>query len=207
MRIFGKEVRDKYGRMVDSPLQWIKKWWLGRKLRNGKVPRGRTISPMEAADALAVGAPANAIEGFGILSARVIRGSGVTDLGVISVQKITVAFRDRLVDSLQNSTTAPLDVFKYHATGTGTTAEANTDTALVTEVGARVSGTQTESAANIYRSVATVTPGGTYAITEHGLLSAAAAGVLMDRSVFAAINITAADSIQFTYDATFNAEA
>jgi hypothetical protein len=29
----------------------------------------------------------------------------------------------------------------------------------------------------------------------------------MDRSVFAAINVTAADSIEFTYEATFAAEA
>lgn len=220
MKIFGREVRDKEGRMVDSPLQWLRKWWLGKKLRKGKVPHGRTLSSAEVADALRVGAPLNAIEGFGILSVKVWKSIFLSthpeywhhgywdDRGVVSVEKITVAFRDRLVDSLQNSTTAPLDVFKYHAVGTGTTAEDNAQTALVTEVGSRVSGTQTEGGgANIYRSVATVTPGNTYAITEHGLFSAAAAGVMMDRSVFAAINVAATDSIQFTYDATFSAEA
>jgi hypothetical protein len=209
MRLFGRELRDKEGKMIDGLFTRFRRWWLGRRLRTGKVPRGRRVSAREAIDALVSSYGGVMGEIWGVLSCRVYRGEAAQweDYGCISVQKITTAFRDRMVSALQNSTTYPLDVFKFHACGTGTTAEANTDSALVTEVGSRVAGTQTNNGSNIYRSVATITPGGTYAITEHGILSAATGGILMDRSVFAAINVGTTDSIQFTYDCTFNAEA
>ena len=199
--------RDKQGKVIDSMWERFKSWNLGRKLRQGKLPRGR-ITSKQASDAFALGCPSNAIEGFGILSAKVIRGNQVDDLGVICVRKITTAFRDYVVDSLQNSTTSPLDDFKFHAAGTGVVAEANTDTTLGTEIESRVSGTQLEGAsANIYKTVATIPFTGTHAVTEHGVLSAASAGTLMDRSVFSAINVVNTDTIEFTYEATFNAEA
>lgn len=209
MKLFGTEWRDKEGKMIDGLFTRFRRWWLGRRLRTGKVPRGRTVSAHEAIDALTSTYGGIMGEIWGVLSCRVCRGGTGQweDHGCISVQKITTAFRDRMVSALQNSTTYPLDVFRYHTCGTGTTAEANTDSALVTEVGSRVAGTQTNNGSNIYRTVATITPGGSYAITEHGILSAATGGILMDRSVFAAINVAAGDSIQFTYDCTFNAEA
>jgi hypothetical protein len=195
--------------MIDGLFTRFRRWWLGYKLRTGKVPRGRTVSSSEAIDALVSSYRGVMGEIWGVLSCRVYRGATGQweERGCISVQKITTAFRDRMVSALQNSATYPLDVFKYHACGTGATAEATTDSALVTEVGSRVAGTQTNNGSNIYRTVATITPGGSYAVTEHGILSAATGGILMDRSVFAAINVAAADSIQFTYDCTFNAEA
>jgi len=200
--------RDKDGTVVPGVWQKIKSYWLGRRLRQGKIPRGRTITSEQAAEVLALGAPKNAIEGFGLLFAKVNRGGKSEDLGLISVLKITTAFRDYLVDSLQNSTTHPLSNFRYHGSGTGATAEANTQSALVTEVAARSAGTQLEGAtANIYRSVGTINYTGSFAIVEHGLFSANTAGTLMDRSVFSAINVTNGDSIEFTYEATFNAEA
>lgn len=207
MKLFGKEIRDKQGRMIDGLWTRIRKWWLGRQLRAGKLPRGRTSR--EIIEAIESGYRGLFGEIWGVLSCRVIHVDGTyEDHGVISIRKVTTAFRDRIVDCLQNSTTSPLDVFKYHACGTGTSAEANTETALVTEVGSRVAGTQVEGAsANIYKSVATITPGGSYAITEHGILSASTSGILMDRSLFTAINVGATDSIQFTYECTFNAEA
>jgi len=208
MKLLGKEIRTKDGKMLDSIIQIIKTYWLAKQIRKGKLPRGR--SRKEVIAAITDSYTGIMGEIWGVLSVRIYRGETGEweDGGCISIKKVTTAFRDRIVASLQNSTTSPLDVFKYHACGTGTTAEANTQTALVTEVGSRVSGTQaTDGNANVYRTVATITPGNTYAITEHGILSAASAGVLMDRSVFAAINVGASDSIQFTYDCTFNAES
>jgi predicted methyltransferase len=208
VKIFGKEIRTADGKIRDSLWQRFRSWRLGRQIRKGKLPRGRTHQ--EVVDAITGSYKGIMGEFWGVLSAKVYRAKTGQweDVGCISVQKITTAFRDRMVASLQNSTTSPMDVFKYHACGTGTTAEANTQTALVTEVGSRVSGTQTtDGNAYVYRTVATITPGGVYAITEHGVLSASTAGTLMDRSVFAAINVEATDSIAFTYDATFNAEA
>lgn len=141
----------------------------------------------------------------GKLSARVIRGSGETlDLGLISIGVVTTAGVNALVDAFQGLFT--LSNFKYHASGTGTTAEATTDTVLVAEVGSRVVGTQTEgSSANIYKTVGTITYASSYAITEHGLFSASTGGTLWDRSVFSAINVSANDSIEFTYELTCNA--
>ena len=202
-----KRLQD--GRVKDTLWQRFKSWYLARRIRKGKLPRGRVMNSKEVQSAIQDSLRGCMTEIWGILSARVIRiGEKPLDLGVISVKKVTTAFRDYIVDSLQNSTTSPLSNFKYHACGTGTTAEANTQTALVTEVGSRQSGTQIEGAtANIYKTVATITPGGTYAITEHGIFSANSAGTLMDRSLFSAINVSPSDSIEFTYECTFNAEA
>jgi hypothetical protein len=152
----------------------------------------------------------NVVELTGMLSARVFRANGrVQDLGVIARKKVTTAFVNHLVDSLQNQTATPIDTFKYHDSGTGVGAESNANTALGTPCGeARDVGTQLEGAsANIYKSVATHTYAGPFAITEHGLFSAAAAGTLMDRSVFAAINVVATEKIEFSYELTAQAEA
>ena len=74
-----------------------------------------------------------------------------------------------------------------------------------TEVGSRVVGTQEEGAtANIYKSVATISYSGSYAITEHGLFNASSGGALMDRTKFPAINVISGDSIQFSFQITFS---
>ena len=150
------------------------------------------------------------VELEGILSARIKRAGEkrFRSLGVIARKKVTDAFVAYLVDSLQNSTTSPMDVFKYHDSGTGVGAENKTDTALGTPCAeSRDTGTQIEGAtANIFKSVATHTYAGTFAITEHGLFSASSAGTLMDRSVFAAINVVNTDQIEFTYELTCTSE-
>jgi hypothetical protein len=124
------------------------------------------------------------------------------DLGLVSTKVVTTAAVNYIVDALQANTT-DVSLFRFHGSGTGTTAEAIGQTALVTETGSRVSGTQTEGAsANIYRTVATIAYGSTLAITEHGIFSASSGGTLLDRSLFAAINVVSGDSIQFTYELT-----
>ena len=114
---------------------------------------------------------------------------------------VTNAYVNLLVDELQANQAAHSD-FKYHDSGTGTAAESAGDTALGTPCGeARDTGTQVEGAsANIYKSVATTTYTATKAITEHGLFNATTAGVLMDRSVFAAINVVSGNQIEFSYE-------
>lgn len=146
----------------------------------------------------------NNLEIFGFLSAK---HSRLGDLGLISCNLVTVAFTNYIVDSLQNSTTSPMDAFEYHASGTDNTAEANTQTALGVEVETRQAGTQVEgTTANIYKSVATVTYTATRSITEHGLFSASSAGTMMDRSVFTAVPVVNTDTIEYTYQLTVNAE-
>ncbi len=180
----------------------FREWWrlwrqqqasrkLAKLLAEGKVPRGRT--DLGAGTALVTGT----------LEAVVHRADGsVRDLGVISTKCITDAFVAYVVDAMQSSS-YPMDVFKWHACGTGTTAESSSDTTLGNQVGSRVSGTQTEASSNVYQSVATISFSGSYAITEHGLFSASSGGTLADRSVFSAINVANGDSIQFTFTMTF----
>lgn len=138
------------------------------------------------------------------------------DLGLMSLRVVTTAGVNKLVSGLNASDATTFQNFKFHGFGTGTTAEAITDTTLVTELttqyatdNTRVTGTQTVGASNnIYRTVATLSPdtGGTLNITEHGVFSASSAGTLLDRSVFTAVPLVAgSDSLQVTYELTLAA--
>lgn len=150
---------------------------------------------------------------YGALYLDVIDAEGRrTAYGLASLRVVTdtgVAF---IVDAFQNS--VELENMKYHGFGTGGTAEGASQTALVTELtteyasdNTRPTGTTTEGAtANIYRTVATLDPDSAVAITEHGVFDQAAnsGGVMIDRSLFAAVNLAASgDTLQATYDLTF----
>ncbi len=143
---------------------------------------------------------------YGQLEARVIKADGrMVDYGVLGFRVVTTAFVNFVTDQLQTETSVFGD-FKYHDSGVGTTAENITDTAMETTDGeSRATGTQTESAANAYRSVGTISYTTTKAITEHGVFNDPTAGTLMDRTVFSAINVVNGDSIQFTYTLTISA--
>lgn len=146
------------------------------------------------------------------LAVQLIRDGRRIDYGVVSRRVVTnngVAF---IVDAWQNS--VELENMKYHGCGTGTTAEAAADSALVTESttalnpdSTRATGTQSEPATNQLTSTGVVTFDNSAAITEHGLFSAATTGtgVLFDRSVFSAINVVSGDSISFAYTVSFTA--
>lgn len=180
--------------------------WRTRNLRH--LQRG--VRRVAAARALGIATM------YGTLRLVLHRGSdgAVLDLGLASMRVVTTAGVNYIVDAFQNTT--ELENLKYHGFGTGGTAEASGDTALVTELttqyatdNTRPTGTTTEGAsANIYRTVATLSPdsGGTIAITEHGVFSATSAGTLLDRTLFSAVNLVAAsDSLQATYDLTLTA--
>lgn len=147
------------------------------------------------------------------LAIRVRRANGEwIDYGVVSRQLVTdtgVAF---IVDDMDNSAT-DITTLNYHGFGTGTTAEAASQTALVTESttalnpdSTRPTGTKSQPAANQLQTVGTATFDATAAITEHGIFSQAATGggTMLDRSVFSAINVASGDSIQATYTITFS---
>jgi hypothetical protein len=148
---------------------------------------------------------------YGQLSLVVKREGRIIDFGLASLRVVTDTGVGYIVDAFQNL--VELENMKFHGYGTGTNAEAAGNTALQTELttqyatdSTRPTGSTTEGAsANIYRTVATLSPdsGGTIAITEHGIFSASSSGVLLDRSVFSAINLVAgSDSLQTTYDFT-----
>lgn len=146
------------------------------------------------------------------LSIRVRKANGEwIDYGTVCYRVVTDAGVAFIVDDMDNSAT-DITTLNFHGVGTGGTAEAAANTALVTESttalnpdSTRATGTKTQPSANILRSVGTVTFDGSAAITEHGIFSQAATGggTLLDRSLFSAINVAPADSIQFTYDLTF----
>lgn len=148
------------------------------------------------------------IAGLGIVSAldaKVLRADGtVQELGVVSRRVVTDAGVAAIANAFLN--TFEPELFNYHASGTGGTAEGAAQTALVTEVGTRIAGTQSSPAGGQYRTVGTLSYAAGFAITEHGIFSQlAAGGTMLDRSLFAAINVANGDSIQFTYTITFSA--
>jgi len=142
-----------------------------------------------------------------------------TLLGLGSVRLFTNVGRDEVIDEFDAATAAGFDLttFNFHGIGTGATAAAAADTALQTELtteynpnSTRATGVQTQPTSDVYRSVATNTiDSGTPAITEAGLLSQAATGggVLLERYVFAAVNLVGAngDGIQTTMNLTMTA--
>jgi hypothetical protein len=139
----------------------------------------------------------------GALGIKVRKANGWTiDYGVVGYRSITTAFVNFVVDQLQTETSVFGD-FKYHDAGVGTTAENVANTGIETTDGeSRATGTQTESAANAYRSVGTISYTSTKAITEHGLFNDATTGTLLDRTVFSAVNVVSGDSIEFQYTYT-----
>lgn len=102
--------------------------------------------------------------------------------------------------------------FTYLAVGTGTTAAAAGNTTLETEItdsglqraaatASRVTTTQTNDTAQLDKTFSVT---GTKAVTEAGALNAAAAGVLLGRQVFSAINVVNGDTLQITYKFQFS---
>lgn len=143
---------------------------------------------------------------IGKLEAVLIHADGTkVNYGVLSRRSITNAFVNFVAAQLVTDSVEIGD-FKYHDSGVGTTAENVTDTAMETTDGeSRATGNQTNPTSPTYRSVGTISYTTTKAITEHGLFSSASSTTLMDRSVFAAINVVNGDSIQFTYTLTLTA--
>lgn len=141
-------------------------------------------------------------------------GPAVEDHGLMGTKVVTNNGVGFIVDSFQNL--KELENQKFHALGTGSGAEAAADSALGTELtteygsgNTRATGTTTEAAANIYQTVATNTLDGTpgAALREHGILDQAATGggVLLDRTVYAAITLVSSDSLETDYRLTFTA--
>lgn len=136
----------------------------------------------------------------------------VIPYGLASLRVVTTAGVGFIADAFQGLT--ELENMKFHGLGTGSTTEDPADTALVAELSTeytgniRATGNLTEGASgNIFHTEATNTLDGTpgAALREHGVFSAASGGVLLDRSVFAAINLSAGDGLLSKYELTLSA--
>lgn len=136
----------------------------------------------------------------------------VDEYGVVSRKVITNAGVDFLMAAFANTTEA--ENLKFHALGTGNTAEAATDTALVTELtteynpnSTRATGTNTVNTGpnpDTMTSSGTNTVDASAAVVEHGLMSQAATGggTLWDRSIFSVVNLANGDSGKTDYTLT-----
>lgn len=151
----------------------------------------------------------NAMSATASLFAKVQHPDGrQEDLGKIAERLVTTVGVNAIVDAFQG--TVALQNFKYHITGTDVAAEATTDTEA-TITGATpdpVAGSQGEGAsANIYRTSATISYVSSLAITSHGIIDNAVktGSRLLDRSVFAAINVINGTQLTFAYELTINA--
>lgn len=138
------------------------------------------------------------------LSAVILRANGdVVDVGVVSRRAVTDTGVQFIANAFLN-TTEPENM-NFHGSGTGNAGELAADTTLAAEVAdARASGAQTSPGNGAYRTVATQTYGGARAIVEHAVFSASTSGTMLDRSVFAVMNVGNGDQIQWTYTITFN---
>jgi len=134
------------------------------------------------------------------------------DYGTVGYRVITDAGVAFIVDDWDNSGT-DMTTLNFHGIGTGSTAEAVGDTALVTESttalnpdNTRATGTRSQPAANQYRSVGTLTADAQIIAREHGLFSTSGTGTgsLWDRTVYGTITLESADSLQATYTATLS---
>lgn len=154
---------------------------------------------------------------YGVLWLELHRGDGsLVDYGLAGLRVVTTVGVKYIADDF-NAGGTDVSTMKFHGFGTGGSADAAADTALGTELttqyavdNTRPTGSQasaTVSANATYTTVATLSPdsGGTLAIIEHGIFSAASAGTLLDRTAFSAVNLVAgSDSLQATYVLTLN---
>jgi hypothetical protein len=133
---------------------------------------------------------------FGHYSSKMVVSNLITTAGVAGIA------------ARINGTGTPA-AYTYIALGTGTTAAADANTQLEAEVttsgGERAAATcsvvTTDTAGDTAQLVNTFsfTTGGTFAVTESGVLNAASTGTLLARQVFAAINVASGDSLQVTW--------
>ncbi len=132
------------------------------------------------------------------------------DRGLVGANVVTTEFCEDVVDNLIAEVAAFGD-YKFHQSGVGSGGPVIGDTAATLDLTGPpptpATGTQIESTAVIYESVATVNYTSSLAITEHGLGNNATwlSGTLMDRHTFTVINVVNTDSIEFTYDLTVTA--
>lgn len=140
------------------------------------------------------------------------RDGTVQDLGLMSCRVVTDTGVGYIVDSFQNL--VELENMRYHGLGTGSGTELASNTALVTELTTQYSTSNTRPTGTLgeksgdsktYETTATITVSAGVAAIEHGVFSQAATGggVMLDRSVFAVVNLASAESLATTYQLTF----
>lgn len=193
-------------RQGKSLLEYWRLKRIAKSVRAGILPKG--VAKDRIFEALRVTRP-NAVEMFGFLEAKIFNpdGSLKRDAGLVSCREVTAAFAKVLVDGMADSTVAAgMDHFAHHKMGAGSTAETDTETALITQQVGATLGTQTHGAnSQIYQTVGTITAGSAFGCREHGIFNASTGGVMLDRSVVTNIDLNTDDVVTWTYSLTINA--
>lgn len=149
-----------------------------------------------------------------LLLAHFREGLLLNDYGTVCERVVTTAGVNAIAARMVGAGTPAITAFNFHGIGTGSTAPAITDTALVTELttqynpdNTRATGAQSNPSANVYQSVATNTVDSAVAITEQGVFSQSATGggTLLDRFTFSVVNLANGDSLQSTFQFTITA--
>jgi hypothetical protein len=181
---------------------------IAQQVRDGVVPKG--VDEQTIFKALKMTKPRNVMVAFGFLKCKVYDKHGILkeDCGLVGVREVTGEFVDYLADAMTDSS-QPMDHFNAHGMGDGSTAETDTQTALVNQQDGRVVGSQTHGAtSNVYRSVATIVATDAYTAIEHGIFdtTGAASDVLLDRTIVGSPPTLATDDeVEWTYDLTITA--
>jgi hypothetical protein len=172
----------------------------------------RSLAAQEAAEQAARGGAMAAVGHLWL--ARIDTKGRQYDLGLAGCRVVTTTGVNFIVDAFQGLVEP--EIMKYHGVGTGAAAEAIGNTGLTTELttqyqvaSTRPTGSLGELAgnANVFETTATITVSAAVALTEHGVFSQAATGggVMLDRTVFAAVNLAIGESLQAQYDFTITA--
>ena len=104
--------------------------------------------------------------------------------------------QEKIVDILTTDAT-----WKYVGWGSGTTAAAVTQTALVSaNAEARATGTISQPAANTHRVAATITATGTRVVEEVALFDASTSGNMIVRATHGQLNLVSGDQVAYQID-------
>ena len=139
----------------------------------------------------------------GAISATLIKADGTVETRHKDNIIVNVGF-----DFIANAIGAPSGrpgVMSHIAVGTGTTASAGAQSALVAELSRAAATYAHTTNTKVFTFTATFAAGvATGPITEAGVLNAATGGILLDRVVFGVINKAAADTLQVTFTFTMS---
>ena len=139
----------------------------------------------------------------GAITLLLARASG--EVEVVHKENIIVnGGFDFVADAIGNASSRP-GVMGWIALGTGTTAAAATQTALITEIKRNAATYAHTTGTKVFTFTASYPAGdATGAITEAGVFNAASAGSMFDRVVFPVVNKGADDSLTAVFTFTMS---
>ncbi len=139
----------------------------------------------------------------GAMTLFIYRANGDTETVYQDNLIVNVGF-DFIADAIGKSASRP-SVMGYIALGTGTTAAAATQSALVTEIDRNAATYAHTAGTKTFTFTADFLAGdATGAITEAGVFNAATAGIMFDRVVFPVVNKGADDSLTAVFTFTMS---